>query len=165
MTPEDLVAELAAKHGITLSAKDPVLVVAFLNDLILSDQLGRAGVLLDEQFRGFSREMTGHRKAVADEIARLLNATDGELGRRIGTAVATSLDGASKQARDRMAATIEGGRAQAEAAIAQRLSEAQTAAREAAQARLWAVCAAGIAGVLATGLILYQAIPLLVCIF
>ena len=87
------------------------------------------------------------------------------VARRIGTAVATSLDGASKQARDRMAATIEGGRAQAGAAIAQLLSEAQTAAREAARARLWAVCAAGIAGVLATGLILFQAMPLLVRIF
>ena len=48
-----------------------------------------------------------------------------------------------------LAATIEGGAAQADAA----------------QARLWAVCAAGIAGVLAAGLVLYQAMPLLVRIF
>ncbi len=46
-----------------------------------------------------------------------------------------------------MASTIEGRREQAEAAIAHLISEAQLAARGAAPARLWAVCAAGIAGV------------------
>ena len=162
MTPDELIAELASKHGIKLSPKDPVLVVAFLNDLILSDQLERARGLLDEQFRGFARELTGHKKALDAEIGKLLGAAEGELGRRIATAVAGGLDGASKDARDRMASTIEGGRAQAEAAIGHLLAEAQAAAKGAAHARLWAVCSAGIAGVLAVGMIVYGAIPLLV---
>ena len=161
MTPDDLIAELATKHGIKISAKDPVLVVAFLNDLILSDQLDRARGLMDEQFRGFTRELTGHRKALEAEVGKLLGAADGELGRRIAAAVAGGLDGAARDARERMASTIEGGRMQAEAAIAHLVGEAQLAARGAAHARLWAVCAAGIAGVIAVGLVVYAGIPLL----
>lgn len=161
MTPDDLIAKLATKHGIKISAQDPVLVVAFLNDLILSEQLDRARGLMDEQFRGFTRELTGHRKALEAEVGKLLDAADGELGRRVAAAVAGGLDGAARDARERMASTIEGGREQAEAAIAHLMSEAQLAARAAAHARLWAVCAAGIAGVIAVGLVVYAGIPLL----
>ena len=160
MTPDDLIAELATRHGIKISAKDPVLAVAFLNDLILSDQLDRARGLMDEQFRGFTRELTGHRKALEGEVGKLLDAADGELGRRIAAAVAGGLDGATRDARERMASTIEGGRTQAEAAIAHLVDEAQQAAREAAHARLWAVCAAGIAGVIAVALVVYAGMPL-----
>jgi len=60
-----------------------------------------------------------------------------------------------------MARTNEGGRAQAKAAIAHLVSEAQLAARGTAHARLWAVCATGIARVIAAGLVLYVAVPLL----
>jgi len=35
VTPEELIAELASKHGIKISPKDPVLVVAFHNDLVV----------------------------------------------------------------------------------------------------------------------------------
>ena len=161
MTPDDLIARLATKHGIKISAQDPVLVVAFLNDLILSDQLDRARGLMDEQFRGFTRELTGHRKALEAEVGKLLGAADGELGRRVAAAVAGGLDSAARDARERMASTIEGGRAQAEAAIAHLVAEAQEAARGAAHARLWAVCAAGIASVIAAGLVVYAGMPLI----
>ena len=161
MTPEELIAELASKHGIRISPKDPVLVVAFLNDLMLSHQLQQARGLLDEQFQGFARELTGHRAALAGEIKKLLGAADGELGRRIATAVATGLDGSARDARERMANTIEGGRAQAESVIAHMLAKAEEAASAAAQARLWAVCAAGIAGVIATAMALFEAMPVI----
>lgn len=161
MTPDDLIAKLATRHGIKISPQDPVLVVAFLNDLILSDQLDRVRGLMDEQFRGFTRELTGHRKAMEGEVGKLLGAAEGELGRRIAAAVAGGLDGATRDAQQRMASTIEGGRAQAEAAIAHLVGEAQLAARGAAHARLWAVCAAGIASVIAVGLVLYASMPLI----
>ena len=161
MTPDNLIAELATRHGIKISPQDPVLVVAFLNDLILSDQLDRARGLMDEQFRGFTRELTGHRKALEGEVGKLLGAADGELGLRVAVAVADGLGRAAMDARERMASTMEGGRMQAEAAIAHLVGEAQLAARGAAHARLWAVCAAGIAGVIAVGLVVYAGMPLL----
>ena len=116
---------------------------------------------MDEQFRGFTRELTSHRKALEAEVGKLLGAADGELGRRIAAAVAGGLDGVAKDARERMASTIEGGRTQTEVAIAHLVGEAQQAAREAAHARLWAVCAAGIACVIAVGLVVYAGMPLL----
>jgi hypothetical protein len=161
VTPDDLIAKLATRHGIKISPQDPVLVVAFLNDLILSDQLDRARGLMDEQFRGFTRELTGHQKVLEAEIGKLLDAADGDLGRRVAAAVAGGIDSAGRDARERMASTIEGGRAQAEAAIAHLVGEAQLAARGAAHACLWAVCAAGIAGVIAVGLVVYAGMPLL----
>ena len=45
--------------------------------------------------------------------------------------------------------------------LAPLVGEAQLVARGAAHARLWAICAAGIASIIVVGLVLYAAMPLI----
>jgi hypothetical protein len=158
MTTDQLVTALTNRYGIRLSPKDPVFAVVYLNEIMLEQHAEALSARLEANLSNFLMQFRSQSDAAVREMKAAAADSEGILAYRIAASAGDALEVATRETRHELRVGIEGGRTQVMTIIQSHLAAAQRAADDAAQARLWAFCFAGISGVVAAGLIAFAII-------